>query len=190
MFRRRGFKFPNGLVLPLEDVPSIDELMDHGALVVNTTEPQFLLDGVAYVSGEIPRVTSFERGLPEQYRKTLDGVGWELDQLIMDERFLAINVAGKGIVAFTACTHAGVVNVMKHAKTCFPGAPIYAVMGGLHLVGMNEYIFPETVEAMRAFDLPVFAVGHCTGWRAVTAFANAFGADKIVPLSVGKRFSF
>lgn len=190
MFRRRGFKFPNGSVLPLEDVPSIDALTDHGALVVNTTEPQFLLDGLAYVSGEIPRVTSFERGLPEQYRKTLDGAGWEPDQLVMDERFLAVNIIGKGIVLFTACTHAGVVNVLKHARTCFGDVPLYAVMGGLHLAGMNEQIIPETVEAMRAFNLPVIAVGHCTGWRAVTALANAFGTERVVPLSVGKRFSF
>ena len=190
MFQKRAFKMPNGSVLPLEDVPSIDALTDHGALVVNTTQPQFLLDGLAYVSGEIPRVTPFERGLPEQYRKTLDGAGWELDQLVMDERFLAVNVVGKGIVVFTACTHAGVVNVLKHARTCFGDVPIYAVMGGLHLVGMNEQIIPETVEAMRAFNLPVIAVGHCTGWRAVTALANAFGTERVVPLSVGKRFAF
>ena len=190
MFRRRAFKLPNGSMLPFEDVPSIDALTDHGAHVVNTTEPQFLLDGLAYLSGEIPRVTSFERGLPGQYRKTLDGADWELDELVMDERFLAVNVAGKGIVVFTACTHAGVINVLKHVKTCFGDVHLYAVMGGLHLVGMNEQIIPETVEAMRAFDPPVIAVGHCTGWRAITAVANAFGTGRVVPLSVGKRFSF
>ena len=190
MFRKRAFKLLNGSMLPFEDVPSIDALTDHGARVVNTKEPQFLLDGLAYVSGEIPRVTSFERGLPGQYRKTLDGASWELDELVMDERFLAVNVAGKGIVVFTACSHAGVVNVLQHAKTSFGDAPLYAVVGGLHLVGINEQIIPETVEAMRSFDLPVIAVGHCTGWRAVTALANTFGTGRVVPLSVGKRFSF
>jgi 7,8-dihydropterin-6-yl-methyl-4-(beta-D-ribofuranosyl)aminobenzene 5'-phosphate synthase len=190
MFRRRAFKLPNGSVLPLEDIPSVELLTDYGAQVINTREPQILLDGLAYVSGEIPRVTAFERGLPEHYRKTRDGAGWEPDQLVMDERFLAIHVAGKGIVVFSACSHAGVVNVMKHAKACFGDVPLYAVMGGLHLVGMNEQIIPETVEAMRPFNLPVIAVGHCTGWRAVTALANAFGMERIVPLSVGKRFSF
>jgi 7,8-dihydropterin-6-yl-methyl-4-(beta-D-ribofuranosyl)aminobenzene 5'-phosphate synthase len=29
-----------------------------------------------YVSGEIPRVTPFERGMPGQERKTEDGSGW------------------------------------------------------------------------------------------------------------------
>ncbi|TIU21159.1 MAG: MBL fold metallo-hydrolase, partial [Mesorhizobium sp.] len=38
--------------------------------------------------------------------------------------------------------------------------------------------------------IAVIAAGHCTGWHAVTALANAFGDDKLVPLSVGKQFSF
>ena len=162
----------------------------HGARVVVAKEPQLPLDGMAYVSGEIPRVTPFERGLPGQHRKTLDGTGWELDDLIMDERFVAVNVAQKGLIVFTACSHAGVINVLKHAKACFPDLPLYAVIGGLHLVGSNERIIGETVEAMREFELAVIAAGHCTGWRAITALANTFGDDRLVPLAVGKRFAF
>jgi 7,8-dihydropterin-6-yl-methyl-4-(beta-D-ribofuranosyl)aminobenzene 5'-phosphate synthase len=190
IFRRRAMKQPNGAMRLLEDVPSIEVLTAHGAQVINTTEPQLLLDGGTYVSGEIPRVTPFEWGLPGQHRKTLDGMGWEPDELIMDERFVAVNVTGKGLVVFTACSHAGVVNVLKHAKTCFPDLPLYAVVGGLHLSGRNERIIAETVQAMTAFDLRVIAAGHCTGWRAMTALANTFGDGKLVPLSVGKRFSF
>ena len=190
MFRTRAQKLPNGAMRLFEDVPSIAALTAYGARVVNATEAQLLLDGMAHVSGEIPRVTPFERGFPGQHRKTLDGAGWELDELIMDERFLAVNVAGKGMIVFTACSHAGVVNVLKHAKTCFDNVPLHAVVGGLHLAGANEEIIPATVEAMREFDLAVIAAGHCTGWRATTALANAFGDGKLVPLSVGKRFSF
>ena len=190
MFRTRADKQPNGSMRLIEDVPSIAALTAHGAQVVNTTEAQLLLDGMVHVSGEIPRITPFERGLPGQHRKTLDGAGWELDELIMDERFLIVNVADKGLIVFTACSHAGVINVLKHARTCFGGVPLHAVVGGLHLAGVNERIIPETVEAMREFELAVIAAGHCTGWRAMTALANAFGDGKLVPISVGKRFSF
>jgi 7,8-dihydropterin-6-yl-methyl-4-(beta-D-ribofuranosyl)aminobenzene 5'-phosphate synthase len=190
MFRTRAMKRANGSMRLLEDVPGIDALTAYGGAVVNTAEPQLLLDGMAYLSGEIPRVTSFEQGLVGQCRKTLDGTGWEPDELIMDERFVAVNVARKGLIVVTACSHAGVINVLKHAKTCFPDLPLHAVLGGLHLSGPNERVIPDTVEAMRAFDLTVIAAGHCTGWRAITALANAFGDGKLVPLSVGKRFSF
>jgi 7,8-dihydropterin-6-yl-methyl-4-(beta-D-ribofuranosyl)aminobenzene 5'-phosphate synthase len=190
MFRTRAMKRPDGSLLLMEDVPSIAALIDHGADVVNTTEAQTLFGGMAHVSGEIPRVTPFERGLPGQHRKTLDGKGWELDELIMDERFVAVNVRGKGLVVFTACSHAGVINVLKHARTSFPDVPLYAVAGGLHLSGSNERIIPETVAALRDFGLTVIAAGHCTGWRAITALANEFGDGTLVPLAVGKRFTF
>ena len=174
----------------MEAVPGIDELASYGATPVNTAAPQLLAGGAAYLSGEIPRVTAFERGFPGQCRLMLDGTGWEPDELIMDERFVAVNVKGKGLVVFTACSHAGVVNVLTHAKSSFPEIPLHAVLGGLHLVGQNERIIPETVKAMEAFDLDIIAAGHCTGWRAVTALANSFGNGKLVPLSVGKRFLF
>jgi len=190
MFRTRGMKRPDGSMLLMEDVPSVGALTDNGADVVNSREPQALFDGLAYVSGEIARVTPFERGLPGQHRKTLDGKGWELDELIMDERFVAVNVKGKGLIVFTACSHAGVVNVLKQARASFPDVPLYAVAGGLHLSGSNERIIPDTVAALREFGLSVIAAGHCTGWRAVTALANEFGDKTLVPLAVGKRFSF
>ncbi len=190
MFRTRAIRMPDGTMRLMEDVPSPESLTAYGARVIVTTEPQLLLDGAAYVSGEIPRITPFERGLPGQHRKALDGDGWELDELIMDERFVAVHVTGKGLIVFTACSHAGVINVLKHAKSCFEGVPLHAVVGGLHLSGSNERIIPETVEAMGDLNPAVIAAGHCTGWRAMTAFANAFGDGKLVPLAVGKRYTF
>jgi 7,8-dihydropterin-6-yl-methyl-4-(beta-D-ribofuranosyl)aminobenzene 5'-phosphate synthase len=187
MFRSRGLKMASGAIRPIEDVPGIDVLTDYGAKVVSTRESQ-LIDDLAYVSGEIARVTPFERGMIGQHRRAPDGA-WEPDELVIDERFLAVNVAGKGLVVFTACSHAGVVNVLKHARASFPDVPLHAVLGGLHLVGTNERIIPDTVEALRAFDLAVIAPGHCTGWRATVALANAFG-ERVVPLAVGKRISF
>jgi 7,8-dihydropterin-6-yl-methyl-4-(beta-D-ribofuranosyl)aminobenzene 5'-phosphate synthase len=186
MFCTRARKLPNGRMLPSKDVPSIDALVTHGASVINTREPQSFLDDLFYVSGEIPRVTPFETGLAGHFQKTADG-RWEPDPWLMDERSLAVNVAGKGLVVFTACSHAGVINVLRHAQDSFPGTPLYAAMGGFHLSGPNEGIIPQTVEAMRAFNLSIIAAGHCTGWRAVTALTDVFG-DIVDPSVVGKRY--
>jgi len=117
-------------------------------------------------------------------------VSWEPDELLMDERFLAVNVAGKGLIIFSACSHAGIVNVLTHARDRFPGVPLHAAMGGLHLSGPNEAIIPQTVEGLRAFGLKTIAAGHCTGWRGMTALANAFGDKILAPTAVGKRYTF
>jgi 7,8-dihydropterin-6-yl-methyl-4-(beta-D-ribofuranosyl)aminobenzene 5'-phosphate synthase len=189
MFRTRATRLASDKMRLMEDVPSVEALTTHGARVVNTREAQMILGGMAYVSGEIPRLTPFERGLKGQHRRTLDGTGWELDELIMDERFVAVHVAGKGIVVLTACSHAGVINVLTHARTCFDGVPLHGVVGGLHLTGSNEKIIPDTVARLRELELAVIAPGHCTGWRAVNAFAQAFGDSTLAPLAVGKRLT-
>jgi 7,8-dihydropterin-6-yl-methyl-4-(beta-D-ribofuranosyl)aminobenzene 5'-phosphate synthase len=188
MFRPRGRQLPDGGIMPMEDVPSIAELTAHGARVVATREPQAPLDGMFYVSGEIPRVTPFETGLPFHYAKTESG--WEPDPWIIDERWLGVRVAGKGLVVFTACSHAGVINVLKDARAKHPDIPLYCVLGGFHLSGATEKIIPETVAALREFGLTYIAAGHCTGWRAMAALVNAFGDQVVTPTAVGKRFVF
>jgi 7,8-dihydropterin-6-yl-methyl-4-(beta-D-ribofuranosyl)aminobenzene 5'-phosphate synthase len=80
--------------------------------------------------------------------------------------------------------------VLTHAREVFSGTPLHAVMGGLHLSGSNEAIIPQTVEGLRGFGLATIAAGHCTGWRAMTALANAFGDRVLAPTAVGKRYSF
>jgi 7,8-dihydropterin-6-yl-methyl-4-(beta-D-ribofuranosyl)aminobenzene 5'-phosphate synthase len=90
----------------------------------------------------------------------------------------------------SACSHAGIINVLKHAQASFPGVPVHAVMGGFHLSGVNEEIIPQTVEAMKEFSPATIAAGHCTGWRAIAALSTAFGDKVLAPTAVGKRFSF
>jgi 7,8-dihydropterin-6-yl-methyl-4-(beta-D-ribofuranosyl)aminobenzene 5'-phosphate synthase len=83
MYATRAVKYPDGSMRLIEDIPSVEALTAHGAKVINTTEPQNLLDNMFYISGEIPRVTAFEYGLPTQHRQTSDG-SWEPDPLVMD----------------------------------------------------------------------------------------------------------
>jgi 7,8-dihydropterin-6-yl-methyl-4-(beta-D-ribofuranosyl)aminobenzene 5'-phosphate synthase len=190
MFRSRAAKSTDGSFRLMEDVPSAAALAAHGGRVISTREAQAIAGGTAWVSAEIPRRSGFEVGLPGQHRRTEDGTGWEPDELLMDERFLAVHISGKGLVVLTACSHAGVVNVLAEARDRFPGVKLHAVLGGLHLSGINERIIPQTVAALGEFDLDVIAAGHCTGWRAMTALANAFGDARLAPLAVGKRLRF
>jgi 7,8-dihydropterin-6-yl-methyl-4-(beta-D-ribofuranosyl)aminobenzene 5'-phosphate synthase len=189
MFRQRAWPLPGGGLLPIREIPSPEELAAKGAMPVVTTEAQVLLDDMFLVSDEIPRVTNYEKGFPGHKRRSEDNQSWEDDPLIMDERFLAVHVRDKGLVVFTACSHAGVINVLKHAKSSFAGIPLYAVAGGFHLAGGNEKIIAESVRDIGTFGLSLIAPGHCTGWRAVNALANAYGDSIVAPLAVGKIFA-
>ena len=94
---------------------------------------------------------------------------------------------GRGQFVFSACSHAGIVNVLTHACETFPSVPLHGAMGGLHLSGSTEPIIPDTVADLKRFDLGVLAPGHCTGWRAMSALAREFG-EELVPSAVGKRY--
>lgn len=189
MYRSRALRAADGTMRPFEDIPSPGELERHGARVVHATEPAAVLDDLFFLSGEIPRLTPFEKGMPGQFRRTDDGTGWEPDPLLLDERFVAVRVKDKGLLVFTACSHAGVVNVVSCASTMFPGVPIHAVLGGFHLSGATEGVIPETIAALRKMPIPLIAPAHCTGWRAVTALANAF-PEAVAPSAVGKTYHF
>lgn len=190
MFVERAMQRPDGSRLPFEKVPSPAELEESGGEVVMGDEPRLLLDDTYFLSGEIPRVTNYEKGLLGQVRRTSKG-DWEADELIMDERFVAVHVRDKGIIVFTACSHAGVVNVLRHAREVFDPIPLYGVMGGFHLSGAYcESIIPETVADLREFDLQIFVPGHCTGWRATHKLVETFGEDRVTPSAVGRLHVF
>ena len=189
MFEQRATRRPDGVMIVQERLPGPERLGAAGARVVSTREAQTAVGGVFHVSGEIPRVTPYEVGLPGHVRRSADGRTWDPDPLIMDERFVSVQVKGKGQLVFSACSHAGIVNVLTHAQQQFPSVSLYAAMGGLHLSGPTEKIIPETVAGLKRFGLTVLAAGHCTGWRATSLLAREF-PDALVPTAVGKRYLF
>ena len=188
MFRQRATKLAGGGVREAEGIPMPPDLARNGAALVITRAPQAILDGMFQISGEIPRVTSFEVGLPGQVRRTKDEKDWEADEAVMDERYLTVHVRDQGLVVLSACSHAGVINVLTDARATF-GVPVHTMLGGLHLAGTNERIIPQTVDGLRAFDLKCIAAGHCTGWLALSELNAAFGNKVVAPLAVGKRFT-
>lgn len=191
MFVRRASTLADGKPLPMKDLPKPDALAAAGAEVVMSPQARLIGGGRFYLSGEIPRVTPYEKGMPGQLKRSADGASWEPDPWIRDERYLAVNVKDKGIVVFSMCSHAGVVNVLKDARATFGGVPLHAVMGGFHLSGAGvEAIIPETILDLLAFGLKRIVPAHCTGWRAFTALANAAEPGVVFPSAVGRAFAF
>jgi 7,8-dihydropterin-6-yl-methyl-4-(beta-D-ribofuranosyl)aminobenzene 5'-phosphate synthase len=188
MFVDRGLRLPDGKVIPAEKVISAERMEAAGATVVNSREARTVLDGHFYYSGEIPRVTAFEKGRTDHLVRPVGG-DWQPDPLLMDERMVVVHVKDLGLVVFSACSHAGIVNVCTEVRRLFPGIPIHAVLGGLHLGGVMERIIPETVAGLRPFDVAFLIPGHCTGWRAVHALANAYG-DRVSQSAIGTSYRF
>lgn len=189
MFDERGVRLADGTVFRAARVPTPAALTALGATVVNDGRERLLLDGHFWYSGEIPRVSPFEKGRSDHVCRKDNAEDWRPDPFLMDERLLVVNVRERGLVVFSACSHAGIVNVCTEVRRRFPDTPIHAVMGGLHLGGVMEGLIPQTVEGLAPFDIGYIIAGHCTGWRALHALANAYG-ERVSQSAVGTRYVF
>jgi 7,8-dihydropterin-6-yl-methyl-4-(beta-D-ribofuranosyl)aminobenzene 5'-phosphate synthase len=189
MFNERGVLLQNGTIFPAARVPTPAEMEARGARIVNDGNERTLLDGHFYYSGEIPRVSAFEKGREDHLCRRDNSEDWRPDPFLMDERMLVVNVRDLGLVVFSACSHAGIVNVCTETRRLFPDTPIHAVMGGLHLGGVMEHLIPQTVEALQPFEIGYIITGHCTGWRALHALANAYG-ERVSQSAVGTTYTF
>jgi 7,8-dihydropterin-6-yl-methyl-4-(beta-D-ribofuranosyl)aminobenzene 5'-phosphate synthase len=157
-----------------------------GFEVVEHPQPSVLLDGSLLVTGEVPRTTEFETGFPI-HQAFRDG-GWTPDPLIRDDQAVVAHVRGKGLVVLTGCGHAGIVNIVRHARALTGVDAADAVIGGFHLSGpLFEPIIPAAVEALAEIGPQVVVPAHCTGWRAVQELSLVF-PDAFIPPSVGTRY--
>ncbi len=191
MLVHRGTTLADGTCMPMQDVPRPEELAAAGAEPSTSPDARLVAAECFYLSGEIPRVTSYEKGLPGHMKRSADGRSWEPDPWIRDERYLAVNVKDKGIVVFSMCSHAGVVNVLTDARAIFEGVPLHGVMGGLHLSGGTvESAIPETIRDLMSFGLKRIVPAHCTGFRAFNALSNACSPGVTFPSAVGRTFLF
>jgi 7,8-dihydropterin-6-yl-methyl-4-(beta-D-ribofuranosyl)aminobenzene 5'-phosphate synthase len=115
------------------------------------------------------------------------GDGWEPDPLILDDQSLIVDVAGKGLVVVSGCSHAGAVNVLHNARRLTGRDPIVGFVGGFHLTGA---VFEPIIEpTVAAFGVERLVPGHCTGWKGIHRLAQAMPEAFVQP-SVGTTLRF
>ncbi|HET7048717.1 MAG TPA: MBL fold metallo-hydrolase [Solirubrobacteraceae bacterium] len=186
-WRERRVAFPSGGEVRLP-APSRHDLEAEGLEVVEERAHSLLLDGTVLVSGQVERTTEFETGFP--IHEARDGDGWQPDPMIWDDQALVVNVRDRGLVILSGCSHAGAINVLRHAQRLTGEAPIAGFLGGLHLTGgLFEARIGPTVDALRAAGVDRVLPAHCSGWKAVHAIARAM-PEAFVQCAVGTTVMF
>lgn len=149
-----GESFPIGMP------HSREELAAAGASFDLSKEFREISPGI-HLTGEVPRVTSFETGDQGLY---CDCSGLESDNT-PDDQSLVIE-AEKGLVLILGCCHAGLVNTLEHVAHVTGRRDIYAVIGGTHLGFCDQNQIDKTIAAVRMMGIKKLAAGHCTGFAA------------------------
>ena len=186
-WRERKVIFPTGAELRLPP-PSRADLEAEGLELVEERGQTLLLDNTMLVSGQVERLTEFEKGFPIHYARSIEG--WEPDPMIWDDQNVIVNVKDKGLVIVSGCSHAGVVNVLRNAQRLTGERRVAGLIGGFHLTGgIFEPIIEPTVKALSAAGVARLLPAHCTGWKAVHLLARAMPTAFVQP-AVGTVVTF
>ncbi len=113
--------------------------------------------------GEIPRVTSFEKG--------------ELkNDKMRDDSAIAIKT-DKGVVVISGCSHAGICNICEYAKQV-TGLPLYAVIGGFHLFEHDQQAVESTLKYFQSEKPAHLFPMHCVDFPTLAKFHHLFDIKK------------
>ncbi|HBF42216.1 MAG TPA: MBL fold metallo-hydrolase [Desulfobacteraceae bacterium] len=182
----RYFGLDDGRKLLFPQTLKRDNLDDEKVDILEKKTPSLLSDDMVAVTGEVDRVTDFEKGLPNAL---LERNGKIEKDPISDDQALIVNLREKGLVVISGCAHAGIINTVRFAKKITGVEKIHTVLGGFHLSGpFFEQIIEQTIKEFKKIDPCVIVPMHCTGWKAIQRFSEEFPTAFILN-SVGSMFT-
>lgn len=133
-----------------------------------------------FLTGEIPRVTGYEEGEDRLKVKLNDAF---IIDTFPDDQALVLSTK-KGLVVLLGCSHAGTINTLRYIQSKFKDEPLHAVIGGTHWGFMKEKDFASSIEVLKAMDISMIGVSHCTGIPVAHRLMSEFG-DRAFYASVG-----
>lgn len=169
-------------------MPSVDahaEVVKSGGAPVLLSKPARLCPGVLS-TGEVERTTDFESPTLEAYNLQ---AGALVPDPLLDDLSLVVDVRDVGLVIVTGCSHAGIVNIVRHAKSITGIDTVGGIVGGLHLVDAHENRIQKTVRELSNEPTLRVCAGHCTGFSASAALQDAFGA-RFSLIHAGEQIEF
>ena len=107
--------------------------------------------------------------------------------MLCDEIALVIDLGEHGLVV-TGCAHPGIDRIVEKASTII-GKRIKYVLGGLHMVDLEEHRVRETAEKLMKHGVEKIYPGHCTGLEAEYILKKTYGENCQV-LRVGMNITF
>jgi 7,8-dihydropterin-6-yl-methyl-4-(beta-D-ribofuranosyl)aminobenzene 5'-phosphate synthase len=171
------------------DTPRLEELAlkETGVALHKAKEASTLASDLILASGEVQRVTAFEKGFPWAEAKIDDK--WVVDPF-HDDQGVAVKVKGRGLIVIGGCSHSGIINTVKHVQRVARTSKVHAVLGGFHLTGgIFEPIIGPTIEEMKEIGPDFVVPMHCTGWKAINQFAEVM-PEQFLLNTVGTTYVF
>jgi 7,8-dihydropterin-6-yl-methyl-4-(beta-D-ribofuranosyl)aminobenzene 5'-phosphate synthase len=119
--------------------------------------------------------------------KTPDGIA---EDIVPEDTSLVLDT-DRGLIVLSGCCHAGIINTLEYSRKKVRQAPIYAAIGGFHLMRASDATLDWTARKLREFGLSNFIGAHCTGIEPVYRIRQKAGLNRRTCIvgGVGDQFS-
>ncbi len=138
-----------------------------------------------YLTGEVPRRSSFETGDPRLFA---EAGGQLISDPFSDDQSIVIQ-SEKGLVLLLGCAHSGAINILEYAREKTGVDRVFAILGGTHLDFASAAQMEETIALLHKYKIERIGVSHCTGPRAASRLYAEFG-DRFFFGQVGESLEF
>ncbi len=141
----------------------------------------------AWLTGPVPRKFPEHNWSDSIKVQTPTGL---VEDNIPEDQSLVLNTP-QGLVVVTGCGHAGIINILTDASSEFHDRPVYAVVGGLHLLAQTDEQLDWTGDKLKDFKVANLMGAHCTGIEAVYHLRQRAGLSRKTALvgTVGSTFT-
>ena len=132
----------------------------------------WLTGGLVFL-GEIPRRHPFEAAQPiVEMRDTGE------PDFLPDDSALAYR-SPAGLVIITGCAHAGICNIVDHARDVCGEERIVDIIGGFHLLDPKPAQLRGTLAYMKALNPEALHACHCTDLKSKIALAGVANLGEV-----------
>ena len=147
----------------LEKIPSeYNDKFSKDFEVAAFIKPFEMAPGIFFL-GEIPRVTSFEKGVYKELP-------------MEDDSAIAVKTE-KGVAVISGCSHSGICNICEYAKKV-TGQKLYAVLGGFHLSHDEPEAVSGTIGYFKNEKPDFLSPMHCVDFSTLAKFYAELGTEK------------
>jgi 7,8-dihydropterin-6-yl-methyl-4-(beta-D-ribofuranosyl)aminobenzene 5'-phosphate synthase len=133
--------------------------------------PTQLIPGL-WTTGQVPR--KYDEKNWSGVGKMIDSKGNIVEDIIPEDQSLFFDTEN-GIVLISGCGHAGLANTLDYVQKIIPGRTIYKIIGGFHLLKLNNDKLEWTAKKMRDAGVNFFVGAHCTGLNSTYSIRNFLG---------------
>ncbi len=147
---------------------------DERFIVENNISHAVLDKQITEISSGIFLITSFNRTHSDEVvnsRFRLKRGDEFIPDRFEDEVMIAVDTP-EGLVLILGCSHPGVKNMIDTARELLK-KPVYAVIGGTHLVEAGSDSLEKSINYFLKGDIAIIGVSHCTGEKAKSGLSAA-----------------